>query len=249
MKNDNDGSHFGEIYFVVPEYPLPDIVFTDSLWNEISADTTKLEWAHVAYPVRVAILYAGAACAGCSDVLYLTSSDSLTFLDASGNTISSVALENGKAQFWVVGTGAVVNGSFAVAGTAVSNTLVWPDINLNTPPVPTLEIAEMFDRTGEASPTAFTSGSAALTGKDVVDSLKWVYGDSTVHFLSASDARISMIDSSTIAVTSAAGFTAFPFTGLQGAAYFGSVDTWFTYIPTTGKDAGVKVPLNDVREN
>lgn len=245
LKNDNNGSHFGEIYFVVPEYPLPDIVFTDSLWNEISADTTKLgEWAHVAYPVRVAILYAGAACAGCSDVLYLTSSDSLTFLDAAGNTISSVALENGKAQFWVMGTGAVVNGSFTVAGTAVSNTLVWPGINLNTPPVPTLEIAEMFDRTGEGIPdSVYFRFSRALTGKDVVDSLKWVYGDSTVHFLNASDARASMLDSSTIAVTSAAGFTAQPFTGLQGTAYSGSVDTWFTYTPTTGKDAGIKVPF------
>ena len=245
LKNDADGSHYGEIYFVVPEYPLPDIVFTDSLWNEILADTTTLgEWAHVAYPVRVAILYAGAACSGCSDVLYLTSSDSLTFLDASGNTISSVTLENGKAQFWVMGTGTVVNGSFKVAGTAVSNTLVWPNINLNTPPVPTIEIAEMFDRTGEGIPdSVYFRFSRALTGKDAVDSLSWTYGDSSVHFLNAVSATASMVDSSTIVVTSATGFTSLPFTGLQGSSYFGSVNTWFTYTPTTGVDAGVKVPF------
>lgn len=241
----SDGSLYGEIYFTVSEYPLPDIVFTDSLWQPILADTTVLgEWTNIAYPVRVEVLYAGETCEGCTEQLFLTTSDSLIFLDSNGNQITSIILQNGKALFWVMGTGAVVNGSFTVAGTAVGNTLVWPNINLQKPPVPTLEIAEMFDRTGEGIPdSVYFTYSRALQGKDAVDSLLWYYGDSTGHFMGANDVVAALVDSATIVVTTSAGFTEAQFTGLQGSSYTGSVTTWYTYIPTTGVDANKEIPF------
>lgn len=240
-----DGSLYEEIYFTVPEYPLPNIVFADSNWNEISPDTTVLgEWTNIAYPVRVGVLYGGETCEGCTEQLFLTTSDSLIFLDSNGNQITSVTLQNGKASFWVMGIGTVVNGSFTVAGTAVGNTLVWSNINLQKPPVPTLEIAEMFDRTGEGIPDSLSlTYSRALQGKDAVDSLLWYYGDATGHFMSAHDVVVALVDTSTIVVTSSTGFTKSPFTGLQGSPYTGSVTTWYTYTPTTGVDANKEIPF------
>jgi hypothetical protein len=134
--------------------------------------------------------------------------------------------------------------SFTVAGTAVSNTLVWPHINLNKPPVPTLSIAEMFDRTGEGIPdSVYFQFSRALKDDDKVDSLLWYYGDTTGHFMGVNAVKAAMLDSVTIVVTSSEGFTGRPFTGLQGSVYTGSIKTWFTYVPATGVDAGKKIPF------
>jgi fibro-slime domain-containing protein len=83
----SDGSLYGEVYFTVSEYPLLTSFYGFHMAADI-ADTTILgEWTNIAYPVRVAVFYAGVACASCNDPLYLSSSDSLIFLDASGNII------------------------------------------------------------------------------------------------------------------------------------------------------------------
>ena len=232
-----DPSLTGSITFVIPQtqYVAPSITFTDAAGNPISADTAKLgEWTNVFYPVYVALV---------SDTitttLYLTSSDpSLVFIDGNGNQVTSATLISGKATFYVMGTAAVTGASITVSGASVSNTLVWPNINLADPPVPTVQASAMFDRTGDGIPdSVYFRFSRALSGDDALDSLKWTYGDSTVHFLSAPQAVASLVDASTVVVTSS-GFTSVPFTGLQGSAYSGSVSAWFTY-----SASGTKTPF------
>lgn len=218
----------GSVTFVIPktQYVAPSITFTDAAGNPVSADTATLgEWTNVFYPVYVA-----AITDTITTKLYLTSSSpSIIFIDGNGNQVTDVTLQSGKAMFYVMGTAAVTGASITVSGASVSNTLVWPDINLADPPVPTVQEAAMFDRNGDGIPdSVYFRFSRALSGDDALDSLKWTYGDSTVHFLSASQAAVSLVNPTTVVVTSA-GFTSGQFTGLQGSAYSGAVNAWFTY--------------------
>ncbi|MFA6836167.1 MAG: fibro-slime domain-containing protein [Fibrobacteraceae bacterium] len=228
----DDPSLTDEVTFIVPEYDAPSLIFTDSKWNRILADTTVLgEWANVAYPVYVALTYDSL-----SSELYLTSSDpALIFIDQNGNQVTSVMLQSGHAQFYVMGTSAVVGGSFSVSGASFNNVLVWPNINLAAPPVPTMQAAGMFDRTGDGIPdSVYFTFSRAISGDDALDSLHWIFGDSTVH----KEYSFAKIDTATVVVTSATGFISSVFTGLQNTTYSGAASAYFTYAKSPFKIDG-----------
>lgn len=227
-----DPSLSGEVWFTISEYPRPSIAFADESWKIISSDTSTIgEWANKMYPVRVRILEE--VCEKCDNILYLSSSNqNLIFMDALGNTISSVNLVNGHAIFYVFGTQAVEDAAIQVSNNAFANTLIWLNINLALPPVPQLEYAEMHDRNGDGiADSLFLVYTKPLTGKDVPDSLIWNFGDSTKHRVSKTQVQSAMIGDRSLSLTST-GFTKDVFTGLIKDPYFGLATTWFTFAPS-----------------
>lgn len=242
----SDPSLYDEIYFTIPEYPLPTIAFADSSWIEIPGDvvtTTLGEWAATPYPVNVGIFYMGATCSICNEELQLSTPDSLIFLDSLQHEITSIVLENGRATFWVMSRHGVENASFTVSGMTISNMLSWQNITLREPPVPTLETAGMYDRNGDGvADSLYLNYSRSLSGKDSPDSLFWQFGDSLVHSENRNALNSAKMGKSSLSFTSNA-FTKAVFTGMQENPYSGDVTTWFTYVPTEGADSGKSVPF------
>lgn len=238
--NSVDATLSSFVNFTVPEYPLPAILFTDAAGNPINPDTVALgEWAFVAYPVHVQARYVGIPCATCTDLLQLTTSDSLIFLDSLKNQITSIALLNGRATFWVMGLKSLDSASFKVAGASVQNELIWKNITLKEPPVPTPRFARMFDRNGDGvCDSLIFNFTRSLQGKDSPDSLLWKWGDSTAHRMTAEEITTHIRKDSTIVITADSLYPGI-FTGsTDGKPYLGSSTTWFTYL-----DKGVQVPF------
>jgi len=243
--NSADASLTGNVSFSVPTYPLPTIIWTDSLWNPITPDTVKLsEWAFVPYAVHVEARYIGVKCPDCVDQIQLRSSDSLQFLDASNNRITSVTLDSGRATFYVMGLAALDSAKIHAYGASVQNELWWKNIKFKEPPVPFLRYAQMFDRNGDGVADSLAlQFNKALIGKDRPDSVQWRFADTTGHFLDSNKVKSSLWHDSLIVVTGDS-LAKFVFTGnVDGTAYQGSLKTWFTYIPTSGQDSGRVVPF------
>lgn len=238
--NSVDAALSSQVVFTVPTYPLPTITFTDSLGNSIDPDTVSLgEWAFVPYPVHVQAHYVGVPCSDCSDILQLTTADSLSFLDSLRNPITSVQLKDGRATFWVMGIASVDSAQFKVAGASVQNELFWTHIKLKEPPVPVPRYARMHDRNGDGVPDSLIfSYNRPLRGKDAPDSLFWKWGDAPQHRMDTAAIRAHLWKDSSVVLT---GDSLVPgiFTGTRdGKPYSGSSVTWFTYL-----DEGVEVPF------
>jgi fibro-slime domain-containing protein len=233
-----DTAQSGEVYFTIPEYPLPTIAFADSAWNEIAGDTVTAalgEWAATPYRVNVGIFYMGVPCSICTETLQLNA-DSLVFVDSLLNEIHSVALDSGRATFWVMSRTSVEKESFTVSGDNIANTLLWTDITLREPPVPQAEFAGMYDRDGNGIPDSlYLKYSRAIVDKDSPDSLLWVYGDSTAHFLDSASLELARVGDSALSFVSIGGdYMKSVFTGLQSGIYSGTSQTWFTYVSDSG---------------
>lgn len=233
-----DTAQYGEVYFTIPEYPLPTIAFADSAWNEIAGDTVTAslgEWAATPYRVNVGIFYMGVPCSICTETLRLNA-DSLIFVDSLLNEIHSVALDSGRATFWVMSRTSVEKESFTVSGENIANTLLWTDITLREPPVPQAEFAGMYDRDGNGIPDSlYLKYSRAIVDKDSPDSLLWVYGDSTAHFLDSASLELARVGDSAFSFVSIGGdYMKSVFTGLQSGIYSGTSKTWFTYVSDSG---------------
>lgn len=233
-----DTAQSGEVYFTIPEYPLPTIAFADSAWNEIAGDTVTAalgEWAATPYRVNVGIFYMGVPCSICTETLQLNA-DSLVFVDSLLNEIHSVALDSGRATFWVMSRTSVEKESFTVSGENIANALLWTDITLREPPVPQVEFAGMYDRDGNGIPDSlYLKYSRAIVDKDSPDSLLWVYGDSTAHFLDSASLELARVGDSALSFVSIGGdYMKSVFTGLQSGIYSGTSKTWFTYVSDSG---------------
>lgn len=240
-----DASLTGEIRFVVPSYPLPNIAFTDSLWNTIDPDTVVLgEWAFVPYPVHIQAQYMGVACSDCIDVISLRTTDSLVFLDSLRNVISSVKLDSGKARFWVMGKKALTDASFRAFGPSVANELVWKNIDLAEPPVPLLDLATMSDRNGDGHPDSlYMRYSRALKGKDAIDSLFWKWLPTVTNKLDATTAASKIVSDSLVILVGDSLVGSIATGSSDGNIFKGTVNSWFTYVPTTGVDSGKTLPF------
>lgn len=232
-----------DVTFVVPAYPLPAIVFTDSLGNVILPDTVSLgEWAFQPYPVYIQARYVGVPCEDCSDLLSLKTSDSLIFLDQDQRPIQEVRLDSGRAVIWVMGLAALDSASFKVGGSTVQNELIWKNIQLKEPPVPFVKKAQIFDRDGNGVGDSLRIHfSKALVGKDAADSLFWDWGD-LKHALKKESISKVVKDSTLVLVGDS--LAQFLFTGSTvEEVYQGNVTTWFTYKPTEGADSGKTIPF------
>ena len=227
---ESDLSQSSKVYFTVPEYPLPSIVFADSLWNEMDPDTVKLgQYAFIPYPVQVLVEYMGTLCdSGCDAPLYFSSSDSLALTDEFGGLLDSVVPVNGKAHFYVMGTAAVEDGSFQISGASYDNILTWSNIDLEKPPVPIPSGGYMFDRDGDGvADSLMLSYGEPITGEDEPDSVSWQFGDSTWHRIVKKDLKkYRFLDS--LLVFENDSLLNFLFTGTSsGDAYAGSYTTLF----------------------
>jgi fibro-slime domain-containing protein len=227
-----DGSLSGEVWFTVSEYPRPSIAFANDLWQVISPDTSEIgEWANKMYPVYVRVLEE--SCDNCDNTLFLSSSNqNLIFMDALGNTISSVNLVGGHAVFYIFATQAVEDAAIQVSNTVFANSLVWLDIDLALPPVPQLEFGEMHDRDGDGiADSLFLTYTKSLSGIDFPDSVLWSFGDTTKNALNKNQLQGLLTGDRSFVLTSNTGFTKNFFTGMPKEPYFGLATTWFTFVP------------------
>ena len=220
----SDPTQGDEVWFEVDAYALPTVVFADSKWKilggNLNSQVTPLgEWAYQKYQVNVQ--YEEEWGAEYNDVLYINSTDSLmTVVDSAGNPISSVTLNAGKATFYIIGKGEVVNATLMVRGAATSNTAAWTNINLKLPPVPLVEYAIMYDRDGDGrADSLFVKYTKELTGKSKIDSLQFTFGEQFPVLT-----KYIMHDS-TLILTAEGGFGNTVFTGSSDTLYNGMIET------------------------
>lgn len=228
---ESDLSQSSKVYFTVPEYPLPDIVFADSLWNPIDPDSVKLgEYAFIPYAVRVMAFYMGAPCdSGCDAALTFFTKDSLTLTDEVGGLLDSVKMKDGRALFYVMGTEAVENGSFQISGAAYANVLTWSKIHLEKPPVPVPTGGFMYDRDGDGvADSLVLSYGEPIVDDNVPDSVSWQFGDSLWHVTAGLKNMESHRVKDSLLVFAADSLLSFLFTGgTSGEAYVGSYSSLF----------------------
>lgn len=226
----SDLSQSSKVSFTVPEYPLPNLVFADSLWNEIDPDTVNLgSWAFVPYPVYVMAYYMGAPCdSGCDGALEFWTLDSLAFSDEKGILIDSILPVNGRAKFFVMGTATVKDGSFGVFGKTFADTAYWKLVNLEKPPVPIPSGGEIFDRDGDGvADSLMLAYGEKIVDENVPDTVAWAFGDTVPYKLSRKDVeRYRTLDS--LIVLEKDSLVPFLFTGnLEKKIYVGSYSSWF----------------------
>lgn len=249
----DDPSQHSEVWFEVPEYPLPDIAFADStgqifspqglnlLMEPLNGTSSDTLMAFVAYPVRVAVLYIDMVCTDCLVELQLSTNDSLTFLDMNNQVINSVKTDStGYATFYVMGMTELNGASFTVGGVAVNNELVWGDINMMEPPVPFASKGMMFDRNGDGIADSLVIPFSEVFDDEVPDTLSWSFGDSSWHnYYGTENVRTLIRNGSEIVVD---GDSLLPsvFTGNEEGVYQGSLKYHYTY---WDDEKGDSIPL------
>lgn len=226
----SDLSQSSKVSFTVPEYPLPNLVFADSLWREIDPDTVSLgSWAFVPYPVYVMAYYMNAPCdSGCDGAMEFFTSDSLAFVDENGAQIDSIVPVNGRAKFYVMGTATVQNGSFGVFGKTFADTAFWKSIDLEKPPVPIPSGGKIFDRNGDGvADSLVLAYGEKIVDDNVPDSVAWTFGDSVPNKLGRKDVeKFRFLDS--LIVIEKDSLLPFLFTGSsERKIYSGGYSSWF----------------------
>ena len=241
-----DPTQRSQVFFEVPEYPLPDIAFADAAgevfdpqgYNLLmepmglpgdngSKDTLM---AFVSYPVSIMVTYIGQVCADCIVTVDLTTVDSLSFLDANGQPITNVTTDStGYATFYVMGYAAVTNASFTVSGAQVANKIVWGNINLMEPPVPFASKGYMYDRDGDGVPDSLYVPFSDALDEDIPDTLSWSFGDSTWKVTASVDAVRGLVQNGSDIVVTADSLLDRVFTGDSKAPYLGGLHYHYTY--------------------
>ena len=241
-----DPSQSSEVYFEVPEYPLPDIAFADAAGepfdptgynlllermglpeNNGSKDTLM---ACVSYPVTIMVTYIGQVCADCIVTVDLSTTDSLSFLDANGQPITSVTTDStGYATFYVMGYAAVNDASFTVSGGEVANKLVWGGINMMEPPVPYAGKGYMYDRDGDGIADSLYIPFSEPFDTDIPDTLAWSFGDSAWHVTTPVENVRSLIQNGSDLVITADNLVEKVFTGGNKDVYQGGLHYHYTY--------------------
>ena len=236
---ESDLKQSSKVYFTVPEYPLPTIVFADSLGNEISPDTVELgQYAFVLYPVQIKVLYYGDICTDCIVSLSLSSLDSLSFFDRTSLPIEFVKTDStGFAYFYVMGNTDLKNASFKVSGSEVENELEWKNISLEKPPVPIPQLAEMHDNNGDGiGDSLVISYSDELESDDYsLDTLAWMFGDSLWRVTNSTSAIKKHLSGDSTIIFKQDSLYKKRFTGVFDERYYGSSKSHFTYLDSTGE--------------
>lgn len=260
-----DPSQRSQVYFEVPEYPLPDIAFADAMGQPFdpkgynllmepmglpgdngSKDTLM---AFVSYPVTIMVTYIGQVCADCIVTVDLTTADSLSFLDANGQPITSVTTDStGYATFYVMGFAAVNDASFMVSGSQVANKLVWDGINLMEPPVPFASKGYMYDRDGDGVPDSLHIPFSDKLDTDVPDTLAWSFGDSTWKTTTTVDEVRALIWNESDIVITADSLIPKVFTGGNKEIYQGGLHYHYTYWDEDKGDS-ISLSMNGVVED
>ncbi len=250
-----DLSQYQIVPFTVPEYPLPDIAFvnvfeaSDSLvvfdptgynlrGQRLGEDGGKNDTmlAHVTYPevtpLKIAVLYVGTLCNDCIIPLNFTTSDSLSFLDAKGQPVTSVTTDStGFAYFYVVGETSITNASFDVVSNFAANTLHWDNLHFKEPPVPFVVHAQMHDMNGDGIPDSLAIPFSKPFKGVIPDTLSWSFGESAFHTITGMENMESLVfNDSMIIIKESKGLIKNVFTGASDEVYTGAIKYHYTYM-------------------
>ena len=248
----SDPSQYSELIFSVPEYPLSEIAFVDGNDEAIRdiegnivtvLDNVPLgEYAFVTYPVRITLLFLNTILDSNVVKLTLSTSDSLVFFNKNNEQVTEIETDGtGFADFYVMGTADVVNGSFSIGGAAVGNSLTWKNINLKKPPVPYATASWMFDRNGDGIGDSLCALFNERFDDDIPDTLDWTFGDSTSHKIASVPAVMNYIWQDSMIVITADSLSNRIFTGKENDVYSGSFRYHYTHIDD---ESGDVVPLD-----
>ena len=236
----SDNTQYKDVYFVVGAYALPNIVYTDStgkvLGSTVRSDSLPLNmnknvvmWVGQSYKVYVQYAEDWAN----DDVVYPTTNDAaLIPCDSLGNPITEVKLVNGKGSFYVKAVGELWGGALYVKGQASGNTAIWNSINFQLPPVPQIELAQIFDRDGDGrGDSIWMKFDGTLGGKNALDSVKFIFNSAkNARFSNAYKAIYRDGSNEASIVANGSGFNSAIFTGdSTGKVYTGLVKVWYTY--------------------
>lgn len=244
-----------EVYFTVPQYPLPEIAFVDVFSSFGSDSITKLDpkginlvgqpmtggksdtlLTNVIYPdlipLEVAVFYMGNICTDCFSLLDLKSNDPITFYDQNKMPTNTLETDEfGVAHFFVKGDAPVNDASFYVTGSGVANSLVWDKIHFQDPPIPVAKTGSVYDRNGDGVPDSiYIPFSKKL--EDIPDTISWKFGSDEWHTISnTSNIDIkNMVQHDSIVVITDDSLLNFVFTGQPKEIYTGSFRCHFTYL-------------------
>ena len=165
------------------------------------------------------------------------STPNLVVCDSMGEPIDEILLTEGHANFYVKAIDEVVDGTLTISTAGAKNkTVSWTKINIKVPPVPQIEAAYIYDRTGDGrADSIWIKFNKPLGGQSVLDSLKFIFGESfdDAYHVSYKDG-----DMDVSLVAEGDGFGTSIFTGGDTKAYNGKVNIWYTYTdPEDGKTA------------
>lgn len=247
--------------YKVIDFDTQDTTYYTQYWNalgndvsrDVSSDTLPINldksekmWAGRSYPVN--IMYAEDWATIYSDIAVkiTTSTDSLIPCDSMGNPIDEVILMAGHAHFFVKAIGEVVNGTLTASTDGSTNKSVkWTNINIAVPPVPQVEVAYIFDRTGDGrADSIWIHFNKPLGGQSVLDYLKFTFGAAykTEYLMNGDTSATSYVakykDGDSVAVLytkDGEGFGTSIFTGGATKPYSGKLDLWYTYTDDAGK--------------
>ena len=248
----SDPSQYSELIFSVPEYPLSEIAFVNEHDEPIRdvegkivevIDNVELgEYAFVTYPVRITLLFLNTILDSNVVTLNLSTSDSLVFFNKNNEQVTSIETDGtGFADFYVMGTADVVNGSFTIGGNAVGNTLTWKNINLKKPPVPYATKGWMFDRNGDGVGDSICVVYNEVFDDDIPDTLDWMFGDSVSHKISSVAEVQKYIEQDSMIVITADSLLTHVFTGKDNDVYNGMFRYHYTHVDD---ESGDVVPLD-----
>ena len=216
--------------------------FGDSLSRDVSSDTLSINllkekmWAGRLYPVNIMYVEDWARIYSDVAVSIKTSTPNLIACDSMGNEIQEVLLDSGRASFFIKAIDEVVDGVLTISSVVAKNKSVnWTKINIAVPPVPQIETAYIFDRTGDGrADSIWIKFNKPLGGKSKIDSLKFVFGTS---FDSAYTPHYKEGETEAVLVAKGDGFGNAIFTGGESAPYSGKLGVWYKYTDDDGEEA------------
>ena len=243
-------------YFVV-DFDTQDTVnfteywsaFGDSLNRDVSSDTLPINldknetmWAGRSYPVHVmyaeewASIYSGIA------VKVTVSTPNLVVCDSMGTPIEDIILMEGRASFFIKATDEVIDATLTLSTAGAKNKEIhWTKINIKVPPVPQIETAYIFDRTGDGrADSIWIKLNKPIDACSVIDSVKFLFEDTfdknyTINKIAYKTDPYNVGDISASVTTKEDGFGTEIFTGGAEEPYSGNITIWYTYTDSTGK--------------
>lgn len=218
------------LYFDQYWAPLGSEITRDISSNDIpiNMDKTEKMWAGRSYPVYIMYAEEWASMYSGIPVTISTSDKLLQPCDSMGNPISEVLLDQGRAMFYVKGMGEIVNATLTISSPGAENKSVhWTNINMAIPPVPQIETAFIYDRTGDGrADSIWIQFTKPLGGQSILDSAKFIFGDNFNRPYKA-----NYVEGGTTATitTNGSGFGPAIFTGGIKAPYTGKITVYYTY--------------------
>ncbi|MCF0224432.1 MAG: hypothetical protein HUK20_09190, partial [Fibrobacter sp.] len=219
-------------------------VLSDTL--PINLNAAEKMWAGRLYPVNImyaeswATMYSGIA------VKISASTPNLIACDSMGTPISEVVLQAGTAQFYIKALGEVDNATLTASTSGSKNLAVnWLNINIAMPPVPQIETAYIFDRTGDGrADSIWIHFNKPLGGKSILNYATFTWGS---DFNTPYKAKYVDGSPDAFIVAEGNGFSTAIFTGGKNEPYIGKLRINFDYLDDEGRVTVFPVdgPLTD----